>query len=516
MPTNKPGKQNSQHLIGRPTKDSAEIGIIHGDNEIETIDSILTERLGGDYNLYRDVLIDSTVFGAWTQRQTALTKLERQVLPANENDPKEVEAAEFIKQQLESLNIDRILKNMQWGVYYGFAVGEILWGVADNRVTLKDIKVRDRANFKFGKKGELLFTAGNDEKAMPPRKFWTYSAGGDTTDNPYGLGLAHFLFWPVLFKKSNVKFWLVGNEKAATSTPHGQYDPRSGTVEEDKRKLSEALNAIRNGSSTISPIGTKIEMLEGESGAGDYEKLCRYMDEAIAIIIAGQVMTSLAVGGQYKAEVQDSVKDDIIKADADLLCSSLSNTVIKWLCEWNFPGVTPPKLWLLTKDEVDNQLQTQSYANMAKVGYRPTLDTVSETLGGDWEEMPKQKTDAGKQGADDERTAENKPQDNGRPDADEKSPRDFAERGNGIAESPTGEDAMANLFGLSDTEINHLLKPETETLLQINAADRNDLANKLLESYPDLTFAELQDFLAKALFIARVAGELDAAAEETE
>ncbi len=516
MTTNKPGKQNSQHLIGRPTKDSAEISIIHGGSEIESIDSILTERLSGDYSLYRDVLIDSTVFGTWTQRQTALTKLERQVLPDNEDDPKEVEAAEFIKQQLESLNIDRILKNMQWGVYYGFAVGEIMWGVADNKVTLKDIKVRDRANFKFSKKGELLFTAGNDEKPMPPRKFWTYSAGGDTTDNPYGLGLAHFLFWPVLFKKSNVKFWLVGNEKAATSTPHGQFDPRSSTVEEDKRMLSTALNAIRNGSSTISPLGTVIELLKGESGAVDYEKLCRYMDEAIAIITVGQVMTSQAVGGQYKADVQDGVKDDIVKADADLLCASLNDTVIKWLCEWNFPGVTPPKLWLLTKDEVDNQLQTQSYANMAKVGYRPTLDTVSETLGGNWEEMPKQKTDAGKRGADDERAVENQPQDDGRPDADEKTLRDFAERSAGVAESPTAEDAMANLFGLSDAEINHLLKPETETLLQINAADRNGLANKLLESYPDLSFAELQEFLAKALFIARVAGELDATAEETE
>ncbi len=488
--TTKPSEQN----IHRPTKDSAEIGIVHGGSEIETIDSILTERLSGDYNLYRDVLIDSTVFGTWTQRQTALTKLERQVLPDNEDDPKEVEAAEFIKQQLESLNIDRILKNMQWGVYYGFAVGEVMWGIADNKVTLKDIKVRDRANFKFGKKGELLFTAGNDEKPMPPRKFWTYSAGGDTTDNPYGLGLAHFLFWPVLFKKSNVKFWLVGNEKAATSTPHGQYDPKSPTVESDKRSLTTALNAIRNGSSTISPVGTVIELLKGESGAVDYEKLCRYMDEAIAIITVGQVMTSQAVGGQYKADVQDSVKDDIVKADADLLCSSLNNTVIKWLCEWNFPGVTPPKLWLLTKDEVDNQLQTQSYANMAKVGYRPTLDTVSETLGGNWEDIPNKSAGAGEHGVDSDEEI------NDKGTADQSS--DFAEQ-NHSHEHPVDDltNQLADEAASTTDSWLEKIKVELDKTDSLEA-----LRDKLDDLIDELDFEDYAKLFAEANLAARLTG----------
>ena len=64
------------------------------------------------------------------------------------------------------------------------------------------------------------------------------------------------------------------------------------------------------------------------------------------------------------------------------------DSVIKWLCEWNFPSAKPPKLWLLTKDEADELKQTQAWRNMANVGYRPTLETVEATFGGTWEPVP--------------------------------------------------------------------------------------------------------------------------------
>ena len=268
------------------------------------------------------------------------------------------------------------------------AVGEVMWGIEDGRVVLDNVLVRDRAKFKYDIQRQLIYTGNGADEAMPPRKFWTFSAGGDTTDNPYGLGLAHFLYWPVLFKKSNVKFWLVVNEKAATSVPHGQYDPRSPTADADKQQLLAALTAIKNAAATVTPIGSTIELLKGEAGTADYAKLCEYMDEAIALVILGQVMTSQAVGGQYKAEVQDEVKDDIVKADADLLCASFNATIAVWLTEWNFPGARPPKLWLRTEEAKDLQKLADTYAKLAPLGYRPTQAQLEQDFGGQWEAMP--------------------------------------------------------------------------------------------------------------------------------
>ena len=374
--------------LARPNKPSQEVAVERNLTEIEQLDTLLTQRLGGDPNSYRDLLTDTTVTGAWAQRQTALTKLERQVLPHDPDNAADVEAAEFVAAQLQRLNFDAVLKAMHWGVFYGMAVGEVMWGIEDGRVVLDNVLVRDRAKFKYDIQRQLIYTGNGADEAMPPRKFWTFSAGGDTTDNPYGLGLAHFLYWPVLFKKSNVKFWLVGNEKAATSVPHGQYDPRSPTADADKQQLLAALTAIKNAAATVTPIGSTIELLKGEAGTADYAKLCEYMDEAIALVVLGQVMTSQAVGGQYKAEIQDEVKDDIVKADADLLCASFNETIAVWLTEWNFPNARPPKLWLRTEETKDLQKLADTYAKIAALGYRPTQAQLEQDFGGAWEAMP--------------------------------------------------------------------------------------------------------------------------------
>ena len=383
----RPNQARNDKALGKPTSVSAEVAIERNLTTLESIDKVLTDRLGGDSSAYRDLLTDTTVTGTWTQRQTALTKMERQIVPYDANNAADVEAAKFVEAQLSRINFDHILKAMHWGVFYGLAVGEAMWDIEDGKVVLADVLVRDRSKFKFDIKQQLLYTGNGGDEVMPPRKFWTFSAGGDTTDNPYGLGLAHYLYWPVLFKKANVKFWLVGNEKAATSVPHGSFDPRSPTVERDKQQLLAALVGIKNAAATVTPLGTTIELLKGESGSADYKTLCTYMDEAIALVTLGQVMTSQAVGGQYKAEVQNEVKQDIIKADADLLCASFNASIATWLTEWNFPGAHPPKLWLRTEEVKDTATIAATYAKLAVLGYRPTLETIEETFGGKWETM---------------------------------------------------------------------------------------------------------------------------------
>ena len=319
-----------------------EIAVERHVSELEVIDTILTSKLSGEINGYRNLLTDTTVIGTWTQRQSALVQMERQVVPADPDNKADVEAADFVAAQIDNIGFDNIIKAMQWGVYYGYAVAEVIWQQTDGKIGIADIKVRDRGKFKYDKDQRLVFLGNDAETVVGERKFWTYSAGGDTTDNPYGLGLAHYLFWAVLFKKSNIKFWLLGLEKAATSVPHVQYDPKSPNAASERQKALQAGISIKNGSAIATAQGTVVELLKGVSGTEDYETLCCYMDEAIALVVLGPVMTSQAVGGQYKAEVQNQVKEDIIKADADLICSSFNNTVAKWLTEWNFPNAKPP------------------------------------------------------------------------------------------------------------------------------------------------------------------------------
>lgn len=487
--TSKPSNHiptTDRKLSAQPVLDK-EIAIEHKLTELEVIDTILTSKLSGEINGYRNLLTDTTVIGTWTQRQSALVQMERQVVPADPDNQADVEAAEFVATQINNIGFDSIIKAMQWGVYYGYAVAEVIWQQTDGKIGIADIKVRDRGKFKYDKDQRLVFLGNDAETVVGERKFWTYSAGGDTTDNPYGLGLAHYLFWAVLFKKSNIKFWLLGLEKAATSVPHVQYDPKSPNAASERQKALQAGISIKNGSAIATAQGTVVELLKGVSGTEDYETLCRYMDEAIALVILGQVMTSQAVGGQYKAEIQNQVKEDIIKADADLICSSFNNTVGKWLTEWNFPNAKPPKLWLLTQSEIDKKATADTYNAMATVGYRPTLDTVQETFGGKWEAIPSvnQATDS--------------------PSLSDKNNHsaDFAETDNRTKTSMV--DDMVNQ--LAQTQAPYM----TKWLDKINdaldkATSLEDLRDQLNEMADELDFDDYAQVFAQANLAAKLAG----------
>ena len=64
-------------------------------------------------------------------------------------------------------------------------------------------------------------------------------------------------------------------------------------------------------------------------------------------------LTSEAVGGQYKAEVQNEVRRDLIKADADLLCESFNRGPVRWLTDWNVPGAAYPRVFQQTEPADD-------------------------------------------------------------------------------------------------------------------------------------------------------------------
>ena len=102
----RPNQARNDKALAKPTSASAEVAIERTLTTLESIDKVLTDRLGGDSSAYRDLLTDTTVTGTWTQRQTALTKMERQIVPYDANNAADVEAAKFVEAQLSRINFD--------------------------------------------------------------------------------------------------------------------------------------------------------------------------------------------------------------------------------------------------------------------------------------------------------------------------------------------------------------------------------------------------------------------------
>ncbi len=344
--------------------------------------------VGGNLMFYEEVLTDDQVASTFQQRQLALVSVPWEVTPGG-TSRQDKKAADFLSAQLESIGFDNLTKKMLYGMFYGYSVGECLYARDGAQVVLDGIKVRKSRRFRFAPDESLrLLTMQNmwDGEVLPPRKFWTYQCGADNDDEPYGLGLAHWLYWPVFFKKNGVTLWLKYLDKFAQPTTVGKY-PR-GTSQPEINTLLQALQAINTDTGIAVPTGVTLELLEAaRSGTGDYATIYDRMNQAIAKVVLGQMMTSEAVGGHNKADVQMQVRQDLVKADADMICSSFMRGPGKWLTEWNFPGAATPRLRRIIEEPEDLKARAERDASLYSMGYRPKLRYVQDTYGGEWEDV---------------------------------------------------------------------------------------------------------------------------------
>lgn len=350
-------------------------------------DSVLRLRGNGNYELYREVLRDDQVQACFSQRRLAVISREWEVVPGGDASVDE-EAAEFLREQLRRIDFDSVTDKMLYGVYYGYAVAECLWAREGSRVVLAEIRVRDRRRFGWDSSGRLrLRTMSNPDpgELLPERKFWTFATGADHDDEPYGLGLAHWLYWPVFFKRGGMRLWLTFLDKFGAPTVRGTYPPNA--TAEEKQRLLAALEAVTSESGVIIPEGMAIELLEAaRSGSADYKELYDRMDRAIAKVVLGQVATTEGTPGRLgNDDAQQAVRLDLVKADADLICASFNRSVVRWLTAYNFPAAAPPEVWRKVEEAEDLGRIAERDATLASIGYRPTLARIRDVYGDGYE-----------------------------------------------------------------------------------------------------------------------------------
>lgn len=350
-------------------------------------DKLLQLKGAGDLRIYQEVLRDDKVKTCLAQRFSAVTSRGWNVKPGG-NKLVDKKAAEFLTEQLNNLPFDDITEKMLYGVFYGYSVAEAIWQEDGGRIIPGAIKVRDRRRFGFAPDMSLRLKTMQKPmgEILPERKFWHFSCGADHHDEPYGLGLAHWLYWPVFFKRSGIKFWLKFLDKFGTPTAHGTYP--QGTEESEQDKLLNALHDIQNDSAVITPEGMAITLLEAtRSGAADYASMVRVMDDAIAQVILGQTASTQGTPGRLgNDQLQSDVRLDIVKADADIICMSFNATIARWLTDWNFAGAAYPTVWREVEEPEDLDKRADRDTKVKQLGFKPSLQYVQETYGGEWTE----------------------------------------------------------------------------------------------------------------------------------
>ena len=352
-------------------------------------DTVLRERGNYfNYKLYDDVSRDDQVKASRQQRELALIAKEWGVEPGDSSRAAK-KAADRLEALLNRIAWDDKTQKMVAAVLYGYSVAELMWATDGTEITLDAIKVRHRARFGFFPNGELrlkTFYTISAGQALDPGKFWAFACGADYDDEHYGLGLGHYLYWPVFFKKNGLRAWLTFLDKFAQPTAVGKYPASASDAE--KSRLMQALNAIQNSTSIRIPETMEVELLQAaRSGTADYTALYDRMNEAITKVYVGHTSATEATPGKLGGDhTANDVRDDLIKADADLVCGSFNRTVAKWLTYYNQgDGVAPPRVWRKVDPPMDLYALAKKDKLIFDMGYRPTLAYVLEKYEGEYE-----------------------------------------------------------------------------------------------------------------------------------
>ncbi len=316
---------------------------------------LITESGGQGIRLYDEVARDPHAGSVLQTRYLAVAGKEWEVLPASDS-PADAKIAAFVEAAVGAVNATQAIAELMQAVLFGHYEAEVMWRVKDGNVVPARIVGKHPRRFCFDLDRRLRMLTPEslfEGKTVPGRKFIVFTFG--SSDNPYGDGLGKKLWWPVWFKKNGIKFWLIFLEKFGMPTTVGKYP--SGTHPDQQRALMDALTALQSDSGVKIPDSMAIELLEATRGGNvTYETLCDYMDRQISKAVLGQTLTTEVKGeGSYAASrTHNDVREDILKADADLLCECLNASLIKWIVDYNFPPPAEyPRLWLRVEAEQD-------------------------------------------------------------------------------------------------------------------------------------------------------------------
>lgn len=452
-----------------------------------------------DWGVYDRIYRDDQVKSCWQQRTTALTSRDWRVEAGGESDI-DLAAAALLEDNLRRIGWDRISEKMMKAVFNGYSVAELLWEWREGYIQFSAIKVRHARRFRLDETDRLrLLTVANmDGERLPDRKFWFLKAGGDHDDEPYGKGLAHWLYWPVTFKRNGLKFWNTFLDKYGAPTAIGRYRP--GTTDGDISNLLQALQAIATDSGIAIPEGMAIDLLEAARSAGaDYDKMVDKMDQAIAKVILSQPGTTENQAWAGTAETHAGVRDDVVDADDDLMGDSFMDGPARWFTEINFPGAAVPRVTRKEPDEGEDLNEIADLdAKMKALGFRRSLESVRETYGDEWEPIEQAEAPAA--------PAENEKPTLGDTDPEFAEPdeTDMAANEKARREAGTVDHAAASLMDPARTApvLDDLLAP---LVAAIEAAATEDEARGLLgQIAPNLRDEQLTETIARAGFAVRM------------
>lgn len=364
---------------------------------------------------------DPHLFSILQTRKFGLLARPRRIEPATASTG-DRERADWLDRLLADLpDWDGALTHLLDALSKGMAVLEIVWGHdREGRVVPAHLKPRNPGRFVFGADGELrlvdegealglhrasdrgaaqngngvrlnghAFTSNAAHvslqgRRLPDRKFIVLIK--DRTDErPYGKGLLERLYWYWWFKKNNLKFWVLYNEKFGSPTVVAKHE--GAITPEERDRLIDVLESLQADTGVTVPEGVALELLESRrSSAGDtYADLANWCNDEMTRAVLGQTLTTgegRRGGSLALARVHEAVRFDYIRTDACFLMDAVNAQLVRWIFDFNFGTDVPSPRWTIDlQPEIDREVEVGIDRQLLQMGVPLPLRYFYEKYG---------------------------------------------------------------------------------------------------------------------------------------
>ena len=305
--------------------------------------------------------------------------------------------------------------------------------------------------------------------------------------NPYGFADLSMCFWPAVFMKGGLKFWVQFTEKYGSPWVIGKH-PR-GATDGETNLLLDSLEAMVQDAVAAIPNDASVEIIEatGKTGSADvYRQLLEYCRSEINVAMLGQNQTTEKESNRASAAAGAEVTKDIRDGDAGIVAAAL-NAVIRRIVDLNFgESVNAPIYELWEQEEIDKVLAERD-KSLSESGLQFTAQYYKRTYNlqdGDIVEAP----------------------------APAVGP-EFAEATlTPILDQFALDQVIENLPAeMLQEQSEQAVAPLVDALLQ--ARSDSEALGLLAEAFPSMDDQALQQKLANLMFIANTWGRLNAAAD---
>lgn len=204
-------------------------------------------------------------------------------------------------------------------------------------------------------------------EALEPRKFLLARQEASYA-NPYGFADLSMCFWPTVFKRGGLKFWVTFTEKYGTPWLVGK-QPR-GTPGPEVEELLDKLEAMIQDAVAAIPDDSSIDVLEaGDKGASAelYKELLMFCRSEVSIALLGQNQSTEASSTHASAVAGLEVAEAIRDGDARMVEATF-NQMLRWVTDLNEGENAPAPTVELYEEESVNTKLAERDSNLKSAG----------------------------------------------------------------------------------------------------------------------------------------------------